>query len=80
MEDIRLWGNRLKDEDLAILARLNSITVLSIHESTISDDGLDNLSSISSIKYLSLNDTQVTEKGAERFRRTHPECSVTMRP
>jgi len=83
IEIVTLVSDGLTDEDLAILAQMNSIKYLNIfnnpftdEKGPITDEGLQHLSSLSSLDYLSVIGSHVTDSGVERLQQALPMCDI----
>ncbi len=69
LEELDLWGVKLKDEDLDHLAHLPRLRMLHIPGSAITDVGAEVLARLSNLADLNLSGARLTDKGLDALQR-----------
>jgi len=63
VEKLNFSSVKIKDDQLAVLAKLNRLKHLSLNATPITDDGLSHLAGLVELEYLILNDTKISDAG-----------------
>jgi mono/diheme cytochrome c family protein len=65
---LKLGNTKLTDANLAIIAKLSSLTGLSLERTLVTDKGLAQLKNLLQLQYINLVGTKVTAKGVEQLK------------
>lgn len=76
IKSLLIRGNRISKPDLAQLAELVGLTIVSIYDSELTDADLVHLKGLSRLRTLNLFWAQVTDQGVDGLRAALPNCEI----